>query len=83
MGCMSTRIRTESHTFKDFGSPFTDGVNNFCGPVAKGSMPPAPINMGTGCPDSPAAIDHFLQAADDALYRAKAAGRDQILLRTL
>lgn len=37
----------------------------------------------TGCPDSPAAIDHFLQAADDALYRAKAAGRDQILLRTL
>lgn len=39
--------------------------------------------MVTGSPDSPAAVDLFLQAADDGLYRAKSAGRNQITLRAL
>lgn len=37
----------------------------------------------TGCPVSPAAIDHFLQTADDTLYRAKTAGRNQIIVKPL
>lgn len=39
--------------------------------------------MVTGSPDSPASVDLFLQAADDGLYRAKSAGRNQITLRAL
>ena len=39
--------------------------------------------MVIGCPDSPGSLEHFLQSADDALYRAKSAGRNQIIIRSL
>lgn len=39
--------------------------------------------MVTGYPDSPGSLDRFLQSADDALYRAKSAGRNQIIVRPL
>lgn len=39
--------------------------------------------MVTGQPDSPTALEHYLQAADDCLYRAKTAGRNQVVSRLL